>query len=177
MIGQGSLRHAENPGNKGRQRISNRSYHGSAAALVGPQLAPAKQKHFLCQCKQRCHTTVLASSAFGYVWWVAGAHWLWIQASSRQGLCSCVSLIPCLPFRKVCLFEHSAALTLLPITRLRADSHPETSEHRAGKCYLRCCSYTGPFGFPQTSAARLYLAYLRGDLGVNLGASAFLLLP
>ena len=140
MIGQDSPRYAENTDNKGRKGVCNRSCYGSAAALVGPQLSSAKQNSFLCQCKQRCHTTVLASSAFGHVWWVAGAHWLWLQASSRWGLCSCVSLIPCLPFHGVCLLEHSTALTLLPITYLQTDSHPETFEHRTDECYLHCCS-------------------------------------
>lgn len=101
VAGQGSPRYAENPGNKEKQGVSNRLCYGSTTALVGPQLSSAKQNRFLSQCKQRCHTTVLASSAFGHVWWVAGAHWLWLQASSRRGLCSCVSLIPCLPFRSL----------------------------------------------------------------------------
>lgn len=155
MIGQESPSYAENPGNRGRQGISNRSYHASP-----PQPWWALSWHrqnrtvFLCQCKQRCHTTVLASSAFGYVWWVAGAHWLRAQASSRGGLCSCVSLIPCLPFRGVCLLDHGAALTLLPIRHLQTDSHPETFQRRT-KCYLHCCSYAGLFGIPQTSAALL----------------------
>lgn len=84
---------------------------------------------------QRCHTTVLASSAFGYVWWVTGAHWLWLQASSRQGFCSCVCLILCLPFHRVCLLEHRAALTLLLITYVQADLHPEIFEHRTSVIY------------------------------------------
>lgn len=167
-IGQESPRYAETPGNKGRQGISNRSYHGSAAALVGSQLASAKQNRFLCQCKQRCHTTVLASSAFVYVWWVAGARWLWVHASSRRGLCRCVSLIPCLPFRGVCLLEHSAALTLLPIKHLQADSRPETSEHRT-KCCLHCCGYAGLFGFPPDQCSPFLPGFSEGWFGGKPG--------
>lgn len=59
------------------------------------------------------------------VWGVAGVHWLWLQASSRRGLCSCVSLILCLPVCRVCLLEHNASPTLLPVGHLQADSHPE----------------------------------------------------
>lgn len=140
---------------------------GAATALVGPQLPSAKQNCFLCQCKQKCHAAVLASSAFGHVWWVAGAHWLCLQGSSRRGLYSCVSLIPCLPFCRVCLLEHSAGLTLLPITYLWIDLHPETFEHRRDKGCIHCHSYTGLFGFPQTSVAHLCLTYLKGDLDEN----------
>lgn len=168
-VGQDSPRYAENTGNKGRQGLSHRWCCGSAAALVGPQLASAKQNPFLCQCKQRCHTTVLASSAFGHVWWVAGARWLWLQASFGRGLWGCVSLIPRLPSRRVCLLGHSAALTLLPITYRRTDSYPESFDHRTDKCYLHCRSQAGLLGFPQSSAAHLYLAYLRGDLNENPG--------
>jgi len=63
----------------------------------------------------------------------------------------------------------SAEPTLLTVMHLQADSHPENAEHRADKCYLHCCSCSGLFGFPQTSAAHLYLAYLRDGLDENLG--------
>lgn len=102
--------------------------------MVGSQLAQAEQKHFFSQSKQRCHTTVRASSAFGYVWWGATAQWLWMQASSRQELCCWVSLIPCLPLCRVCLLEHHAALTLRHITHLQADSHPASTQHGPDKC-------------------------------------------
>lgn len=124
-IGQDSPRYAENPSRKGMWGASKRLCHWSATAFVGSQLALAKQNCFLCQCKERCHTTVHASGAFGYVWGVAGGHWLRLQASCRRGLCGCVSLIPCLPVCRVCLLEHSASPTLLPIGHLQADSHPE----------------------------------------------------
>lgn len=75
------------------------------------------------------------------------------------------------------MLEHKAALTLLPITYLQTDLHPETFEHRTDKCYLHRRSQTKLFGFLQTSAAYLYLVYLRGDLYENLGDMLIPLVP
>lgn len=103
---------------------------GVCCSLGGPSAAISKTELFLVPVQTKmshgcpCFQCLWACLVGGW------SHWLCLQGSSRRGLYSCVSLIPCLPFRSVCLLEHRARLTLLPITYLWIDLHPETFEDR-----------------------------------------------
>lgn len=165
-IGQDSLRNAENTSNRGGRELVTDGVRG-CHSLGGPSAAISKTELFLVPVQTKMSH---GCPCFQCLWACLVGGWspLVVSAgSSRRGLYSCVSLIPCLPFHRVCLLEHSAGLTLLLITHLWIDLHPETFEHRTDKCCIHCHSYTGLFSFPQASVAHFYLAYLRGDLDEN----------